>query len=115
MIYKMGTERLFCFHVNPVNPVHYPFSACGAHWPEMALQFHDLMKTSVNFLFGADQLSERDLRQRILYYLMQSDYYRPDTTVARVNTNIQHACVRFAEVGHRVFVENADHFVQPNL
>lgn len=29
--------------INHVNPVCFPLSACGAHWPEMALQFHDLM------------------------------------------------------------------------
>ena len=106
---------LLAAHVSPVNRVHFSFSVCGAHWPEMVLQFYDLMQASIDLLFGSDQLSERDLRQSILHYLMQPDDYRPDTTIARVNTNIQHARVRLAEVVHGIFVKNTNHLVQTNF
>jgi hypothetical protein len=39
-----------------------PPSARRTHWPELTLQFRNLMQTRVNFLFGADQLGERDFR-----------------------------------------------------
>ncbi|MDX6499235.1 MAG: hypothetical protein QOG23_2495 [Blastocatellia bacterium] len=46
MIYRM-TKLLLAVskinHLNPVNLSTSSFSACGAHWPEMALQFLDLM------------------------------------------------------------------------
>jgi hypothetical protein len=102
-------------HVNPVNPVHVSSSACRPHWSEMALPFHDLMQASINFFFAAYQLSQSDLRQSGLHYFMKSDDYRPNAAVAGMNTNVQDARVRLAEVGHGIFIKDANHFIQANL
>ena len=53
--------------------------------------------------------------QRTLYNFMQTDYYRTNAAITRMNANIQHARVCLAEVIHRVFIENANHFIQPNF
>jgi hypothetical protein len=118
-IYMIHMMKTNCFvvppmnHVNPANPVHA--SACGAHWPEMALPFHDLMQASINFFFASHQLSQSDLRQSGLHYFMKSDDYRPNAAVAGMNTNIQNARVRLAKMGHGIFIKDANHFTQADL
>ena len=46
---------------------------------------------------------------------MQADDYRSNATVTGVNTNIQNAGVRLAELVDRVFIEDANYFIQANI
>src|ERR1700687_2192923 len=102
-------------HVNSVNRVHLSGSVCSSHRSQLTLQFLDLVQSLVNVRFGPDQLRERDLRQSVLDNLMQAHDHRTNAAVARVDADIQHPGVRLTEMVNRVFIQNADHFIQSNI
>jgi len=46
---------------------------------------------------------------------MQPDDHGSNAAIARMNADVKHSRMRFAEPIHRIFVQNANHFVQTNV
>ena len=56
----------------------------------------------------SDQLRKRDLRQRVLYDLVQANDYRPYPAVAFMYADLKDARVAFAVLAEDVLVEDLD-------
>ena len=73
------------------------------------------MQSRVNLFFRSNQLGQSNFRQGILHNLVQPYDDRTNAAVARVHTHVEHARVRLAKSIDRIFIKNANHFVQTNI
>ena len=71
----------------------------------------DGVKHRVDRAFGADELSQSDLRQGILDDLVEADDDRANTAIAIMDARIEHAGIALTMLVEHVLVEHLNYLI----